>query len=138
VGRAVEVVSCYEAGYDGFRLHRRLQARGVAQLRDRSGKPAGGPPGTTAKTEPTDADRLLRLLMAYLRGEPKVRSAVRVPGIVEEDSANAFSTSTASPSFAHSMALRLPSVAPPTSTAANSGRRGARRRCRTDVLGIRF
>jgi transposase len=105
VGRAVEAVSCYEAGYDGFWLHRRLEAHGVAQLRDRSGKPAGGPPGTTAKTEPTDADRLLRSLMAYRRAEPKVWSVVRVPGIVEEDSRNAFSTSTASPGFAHSMAL---------------------------------
>jgi transposase len=28
-GRAVEVVSCYEAGYDGFWLHRRLEAHGI-------------------------------------------------------------------------------------------------------------
>jgi transposase len=28
-GRAVEVMSCYEAGYDGFWLHRQLEAHGV-------------------------------------------------------------------------------------------------------------
>jgi len=28
-GRAVEVVSCYEAGYDGFWLHRKLEAHGI-------------------------------------------------------------------------------------------------------------
>src|SRR5258708_37317525 len=28
-GRAVEVISCYEAGYDGFWLHRQLSAHGI-------------------------------------------------------------------------------------------------------------
>jgi transposase len=28
-GRAVEVISCHEAGYDGFWLHRQLEAQGV-------------------------------------------------------------------------------------------------------------
>src|ERR1700674_3029402 len=28
-GRAVEVISCYEADYDGFWLHRQLEAHGV-------------------------------------------------------------------------------------------------------------
>src|SRR6202051_1737764 len=28
-GRAVEVLSCYEAGYDGFWLHRLLEAHGI-------------------------------------------------------------------------------------------------------------
>ena len=31
--RAVEVMSCYEAGYDGFWLHRQLEAHGVCILR---------------------------------------------------------------------------------------------------------
>jgi hypothetical protein len=37
------------------------------------------------KTDRIDAERLLRSLMAYRRGEPKVWSVVRVSGIVEED-----------------------------------------------------
>ena len=37
------------------------------------------------KTDRIDAERLLRSLMAYLRGEPKVWSVVRVPSVAEED-----------------------------------------------------
>jgi len=37
------------------------------------------------KTVRIDAERLLRSLMAYLRGEPKVWSVVRVPSVAEED-----------------------------------------------------
>ena len=29
LGRPVEVITCYEAGYDGFWLHRRLEGHGV-------------------------------------------------------------------------------------------------------------
>jgi hypothetical protein len=36
------------------------------------------------KTDRIDTERLLRSLMAYLRGEPKVWSVVRVPSIAEE------------------------------------------------------
>jgi hypothetical protein len=38
-----------------------------------------------SKTDHIDAKRLLRSLMAYLRGEPKVWSVVRVPSVAEED-----------------------------------------------------
>jgi transposase len=38
-----------------------------------------------AKTDHIDAKRLLRSLMAYLRGEPKVWSVLRVPSVAEED-----------------------------------------------------
>jgi transposase len=83
--KRVEVVSCYEAGYDGFWLHRLLEAHGIrnyvidpASLQiDRRAR--------RAKTDRVDVDRLLRSLMAYLRGEPKVWSVVRVPSVAEED-----------------------------------------------------
>ncbi len=61
--KRVEMVSCYEAGYDGFWLHRLLQAH---DIRNHVIDPAS-------------------LLMAYLRGEPKVWSVVRVPSVAEED-----------------------------------------------------
>jgi transposase len=85
LGRQVQVFSCYEAGYDGFWLHRLLEARGVrnhvidpASLQiDRRAR--------RAKTDSIDCERLLRSLMAYLRGEPKVWSVVRVPSVNEED-----------------------------------------------------
>ena len=81
----MEVISCYEAGYDGFWLHRLLEAQGVrnhvidpASLQvDRRAR--------RAKTDGIDVGKLLRSLMAYLRGEPRVWSVVRVPTIIEED-----------------------------------------------------
>ena len=83
--KPVEVISCYEAGYDGFWLHRLLEAQGVrnhvidpASLQvDRRAR--------RAKTDGIDVGKLLRSLMAYLRGEPKVWSVVRVPTVIEED-----------------------------------------------------
>lgn len=33
LNRPVEVVSCYEAGYDGFWLHRLLEAHGMSSIR---------------------------------------------------------------------------------------------------------
>ena len=81
----MEVISCYEAGYDGFWLHRLLEAQGVhnhvidpASLQvDRRAR--------RAKTDGIDVGKLLRSLMAYLRGEPKVWSVVHVPTVIEED-----------------------------------------------------
>jgi transposase len=83
--RTVEFVSCYEAGYDGFWLHRLLEAHHVRNyvvdpaslLVDRRAR--------RAKTDNIDVAQLLRSLMAYLRGDPKVWSVVRVPTIDEED-----------------------------------------------------
>jgi transposase len=85
LGRPVEVVSCYEAGYDGFWLHRQLEAHGV---RNHVIDPASlqvNRRARQAKTDRIDAERMLRSLMAYLRGEPKVWSVVRVPSLAEED-----------------------------------------------------
>jgi transposase len=81
----VEVISCYEAGYDGFWVHRLLEAQGVrnhvidpASLQvDRRAR--------RAKTDGLDVGKLLRSLIAYLRGEPRVWSVVRVPTVIEED-----------------------------------------------------
>jgi transposase len=83
--KRVEMVSCYEAGYDGFWLHRLLQAH---DIRNHVIDPASlqvDRRARRAKTDRVDAERLLRSLMAYLRGEPKVWSIVRVPSVAEED-----------------------------------------------------
>jgi transposase len=85
MGRAVEVVSCYEAGYDGFWLHRQLEAHGVRNYVIDPASLQVDRRARRVKTDRIDAERLLRSLMAYLRGEPKVWSVVRVPSIVEED-----------------------------------------------------
>src|ERR1700745_1194879 len=82
--KPVEVISCYEAGYDGFWLHRLLEAQG---MRNHVIDPASLQVDRRArrtKTDGIDVGKLLRSLMAYLRGEPRVWSVVRVPTILEE------------------------------------------------------
>jgi transposase len=83
--RPIEVMSCYEAGYDGFWLHRVLKAHGIhnhvldpasLQVNRRARR---------AKTDRIDADRMVRALIRYLRGEPEACSVVHVPSIEQED-----------------------------------------------------
>ena len=83
--RPVEVVSCYEAGYDGFWLHRLLEAHGVRNYVIDPASVQVNRRARRVKTDNIDVGRLLRSLMAYLRGEPKVWSVVRVPSVTEED-----------------------------------------------------
>ena len=83
--KRVEIVSCYEAGYDGFWLHRLLEARGVRNYVIDPASLQVDRRARRAKTDRVDVERLLRSLMAYLRGEPKVWSVVRVPSVAEED-----------------------------------------------------
>ena len=83
--RAVAVMSCYEAGYDGFWLHRQLEAHGVRNYVIDPASLQVDRRARRVKTDRIDAERLLRSLMAYLRGEPKVWSVVRVPSVNEED-----------------------------------------------------
>jgi transposase len=85
LGRPLRVLSCFEAGYDGFWLHRWLCVRGVdnrvldaaSVLVDRRAR--------RAKTERLDAAGLLRTLMALERGEAQVCRVVRVPSPEQED-----------------------------------------------------
>jgi transposase len=85
MGRTVEVMSCYEAGYDGFWLHRQLEEHGVRNYVIDPASLQVDRRMRRVKTDRIDTERLLRSLMAYLRGEPKVWSVVRVPSVVEED-----------------------------------------------------
>src|ERR1700739_2112466 len=81
----VEIVSCYEAGYDGFWLHRLLEAHGIRNYVIDPASLQVDRRARRAKTDRVDVERLLRSLMAYLRSEPKVWSVVRVPSVAEED-----------------------------------------------------
>ena len=83
--KRVEIVSCYEAGYDGFWLHRLLEAHGIRNYVIDPASLQVDRRARRAKTDGVDVERLLRSLMAYLRGEPKVWSVVRVPSVAEED-----------------------------------------------------
>src|SRR5499427_4973975 len=83
--KPVEIISCYEAGYDGFWLHRLLEAHGIRNYVIDPASLQVDRRARRAKTDRVDVERMLRSLMAYLRGEPKVWSGVRVPSVAEED-----------------------------------------------------
>jgi transposase len=83
--RPVRVLSCYEAGYDGFWLHRLLHANGIENhVMDPASLPVDRR-ARRAKTDRLDWGALLRALMAWRRGEPQVCRTVRVPSLEEED-----------------------------------------------------
>ena len=85
LGSAPTVVSCYEAGYDGFWLHRRLVAAGIANFVFDPSSIAVEQRRRRAKTDRLDGELLLRTLMAHCRGEPRVVRIVRVPSPEQED-----------------------------------------------------
>jgi transposase len=80
------VVSCYEAGRDGFWLHRFLEAQGVENLVVDSGSIEVNRRKRRAKTDRVDLVALLDLLARHLAGSAKpVWSVVRVPSVEDED-----------------------------------------------------
>jgi len=89
LGSALQVASCYEAGYDGFWLHRLLQAAGIANFVFDAASIAVEQRSRRAKTDRIDGELMLRTLMAYLRGEPRVVRIVRVPSVAQEDARRA-------------------------------------------------
>jgi len=89
LGTVPKVVSCYEAGYDGFWLHRLLTAAGINNLVFDPASIAVEQRSRRAKTDRIDGELMLRTLMAHLRGEPRVVRIVRVPSVEQEDARRA-------------------------------------------------
>ena len=89
LGSAVRVASCYEAGYDGFWLHRLLLAAGIMNLVFDAASVPVEQRGRRAKTDRIDGELLLRTLMAHLRGEPRVVRIVQAPSVEQEDARRA-------------------------------------------------
>jgi transposase len=79
------VLSCYEAGRDGFWLHRYLESQGVANSVVDSSSIEVKRRGRRRKTDNLDAAKLLSMLIRWHGGEKKVWSVVQVPGVVDED-----------------------------------------------------
>jgi transposase len=79
------IVSCYEAGRDGFWLHRYLVAHNVQNHVIDSASIEVNRRQRRAKTDRLDVRKLLRMLLRHIAGERKVWSVVRVPSIEEED-----------------------------------------------------
>jgi transposase len=85
-GQRYPVIAIQEAGLDGFWIHRALafedwvtshvvDAASIAVSRRHR----------RAKTDRIDGETLVRTLMAWIRGEPRVCSMVRVPTVEDED-----------------------------------------------------
>jgi len=79
------VVSCYEAGRDGFWVDRRLRSVGIENRVLDSSSIEVPRRNRRAKTDRLDGEALLRILMRYESGEKEACSVVRVPGPEEED-----------------------------------------------------
>jgi transposase len=84
-GQPIEICACYEAGYDGFWIYRALTARGVACTVLDSASIQVSRRARRVKTDRTDAESLVRVLMAIYRGEHQVAKIVQVPSPEEED-----------------------------------------------------
>ncbi len=85
-GRAVRrVVLTYEAGRDGFWIARYLMARGIeVEVMHPASIPVPRP-RRRVKTDRVDLDMLLRTFLAWLRGEPRACSMVRISTEAEDD-----------------------------------------------------
>src|SRR6266487_4439144 len=82
---ACGVISCYEAGRDGFWLDRLLRGWGIENLVVDSSSIEVKRQQRRAKTDRLDVEKLLSMLMRHQLGEKKVWSVVRVPSVAEED-----------------------------------------------------
>jgi transposase len=79
------VCTCYEAGRDGFWLHRALTSRGIGNVVVDSSSIEVDRRCKRLKTDPVDAGKLLNLLCRYHGGERKVWRVVQVPTVADEE-----------------------------------------------------
>ena len=78
------VLSCYEAGRDGFWIHRALTAQGCSNRVVDSASIEVNRRARRAKTDRLDALKLVQMLVRVCYGEPHVWSEVRVPSVADE------------------------------------------------------
>lgn len=81
----IPVVSCYEAGRDGFWLHRYLEHAGIRNLVVDSSSIEVDRRRRRAKSDRLDAGKLLKMLMRYEAGERDTWSVVNPPGVEDEE-----------------------------------------------------
>jgi transposase len=79
------VVSCYEAGRDGFWLHRYLEASGIENRVVDASSIEVKRRRRRVKTDRVDAGKLVTMLVRWETGERNVWSVVRAPSAKEED-----------------------------------------------------
>ena len=81
---SAQAVSCYEAGRDGFWIHRALTAQGIASRVVDSASIEVNRRARRAKTDRLDALKLVAMLVRVGHGERGVWREVRVPSVAEE------------------------------------------------------
>ena len=79
------VCTCYEAGRDGFWLHRALTKMGIVNVVVDASSIEVNRRQKHIKSDPVDAGKLVSMLCRYHAGERKVWSVVNVPSVQDED-----------------------------------------------------
>ena len=84
-GKNFPIIVIQEAGLDGFWIHRVLEKEGIESHVVDAASILTSRRRRRAKTDRIDGEALLRTLLAYKRGEPRVCAMVRAPTPYEED-----------------------------------------------------
>lgn len=84
-GRLFPIVTIQEAGLDGFWIHRVLETNGIESYVVDAASIAASRRRKRAKTDKIDGEALVRALLAFKRGEPRVCAMVKAPSPEEED-----------------------------------------------------
>ncbi|ANT54901.1 insertion sequence transposase protein [Mesorhizobium amorphae CCNWGS0123] len=84
-GRLFPIVTIQEAGLDGFWIHRVLEANGFESHVVDAASIAASRRRRRAKTDKIDGEALVRALLAFKRGEPRVCAMVKAPSPDNED-----------------------------------------------------
>src|SRR5271168_1729283 len=84
-GKSFSIVVIQEAGLDGFWIHRVLQSEGIESYVVDPASIATSRRRRRAKTDRIDGEALVRALLAYKRGEPRVCAIVSAPTPEDED-----------------------------------------------------
>jgi transposase len=84
-GKAFPIIVIQEAGLDGFWIHRVLQTKGIESHVVDPASIATSRRRRRAKNDRIDGEALLRALLAFKRGEPRVCAIVKAPTPEEED-----------------------------------------------------
>jgi transposase len=84
-GQVFPIIVIQEAGLDGFWIHRVLQTEGIESHVVDPASIATSRRRRRAKTDKIDGEALVRALLAYKRGEPRVCAMVQAPTPQEVD-----------------------------------------------------
>ena len=85
MGKTYSIIVIQEAGLDGFWIHRALEREGIESHVADAASIAVPRRRRRAKTDRIDGKTLLRTLMAFKRGEPRVCAMAKPPSVEEED-----------------------------------------------------